>query len=90
MLRMGTSYNRIDVFNRNKEESVKAGTWHNRNKASHEETDTRIILHAIHSEANTIIISAQDTDVFLQLVAHCDKFQCDQLCMKSGTAKTIQ
>ena len=44
----------------------------------------------IHSEANTIQISTQDTDVLLQLVAHCDKFQCDQLWMKSGTAKTIQ
>ena len=41
-------------------------------------------LHAIHSEANTITISAQDTDVLLQLLAHCDKFECDQLWMKSG------
>ena len=164
VLKMGTSYNRIDVvFDRYKEDSIKAGTRHNRSKhakpirrmvegrhvplpsnwqnfmalpqnkadlsrllseelilqapcdkvvvvsggfqeedkvlstqsdmdvdgltASHEEADTRIILHAIHSEANTITVSARDTDVLLLLVAHCDKFQCNQLWMKSGTAK---
>lgn len=46
-----------------------------------------MMLHVIHSEKNTITVSAQDTDVLLLLVAHYDKFQCDQLWMKSGTAK---
>ena len=55
-------------------------------KASHEEADTRMILHVIHSKANTTTVSAQDTDVLLLVVAHCEKIHCDQLWMKSGTA----
>ena len=56
-------------------------------KACHEEADTRIILHAIHCKANTITVSAQDTDVLLLLMALCDKLHCYQLWIKSSTSK---
>jgi hypothetical protein len=56
-------------------------------RASHEEADTRMVLHAIHSEAATIVVSATDTDVLLLLVAHSSRCRCTQLWMKAGTAK---
>ena len=34
-------------------------------KANHEEADTHIVLHCIHTEANTIVVSCWDTDVLL-------------------------
>ena len=42
-------------------------------RATHEETDTRIILHCIHSNAETIVVSARDTDVLVLLIAHFAK-----------------
>ena len=51
----------------------------------HEEADTRIILHCVHSTADFLVV--QDTDVFLLLVAHFDRMQCKQLWMKAGTSK---
>ena len=43
-------------------------------KATHEEADTRMILHMLHcknvSNCRTIAVSATDTDVFLLLLHH--------------------
>ena len=53
----------------------------------HEEADTRIILHCIHSDAEFLVVACQDTDVFCLLIAHIDKMRCKQLWMKAGTSK---
>ena len=45
----------------------------------HEEADTRIILHCIHSDAEFLVVACQDTDVFSLLIAHIDKMRCKQL-----------
>ena len=41
-------------------------------KSTHEEADTRFVLHAIHlnGKVNNVVISARDTDVLLLLLAH--------------------
>ena len=38
-------------------------------KSDHEEADTRLILHCIHTHMNTIVVSVLDTDVLLLLLA---------------------
>ena len=55
-------------------------------KATHEEADTRLVLHAIQCNFNTVVISARDTDVLLLLVAHFQRTQGSHLWM-SGTSK---
>ena len=56
-------------------------------QANHEEADTRLILHAVHTNAETVVVSARDTDVLVLLIAHLDKMRCSQLWMKAGTSK---
>ena len=46
-----------------------------------------MILHCLHSDAEFLVVSCQDTDVFLLLVSHFDKMSCKQLWMKAGTSK---
>ncbi|CAG9817325.1 unnamed protein product [Phaedon cochleariae] len=41
--------------------------------ATHEEADTRVVLHAVHSDADNIVIMARDTDICLLLIHHFDK-----------------
>ena len=53
-------------------------------ECTHEEADTQIIVHCIHSSVETVVVSARDTDVLL-LLAHFNKMKCKQLWMKSGT-----
>ncbi|KAL9970877.1 hypothetical protein ACROYT_G023330 [Oculina patagonica] len=48
-------------------------------KGFHEEADTRMILHCVHLDAEFLVVSSQDTDVFLLLVSHFDKMSCKQL-----------
>ena len=55
--------------------------------ADHEEADTRLILHCIHIDLKTIVMSVRDTDVLLLLLAHYDKMRCTRLYMKAGTSK---
>ena len=56
-------------------------------KANHEETDTCIVLHCIHTEAYTIVVSCLDTDVLLLLLADFEFINCIYLWMKAGTLK---
>lgn len=56
-------------------------------KGFHEEADTRMILHCVHSDAEFLVVSCQDTDVFFLLVSHLDKMSCKQLWMRAGTSK---
>lgn len=55
-------------------------------KAAHEEADTRLILHCVHTNCDNIVVSARDTDVLLLLVAHSSEIPCTNLFMMSGTA----
>jgi len=56
-------------------------------KSTHEEADTRLVLHAVHSQFNTVVVSSRDTDVLLLLVSHFRRMQCEHLWMMSGTSK---
>jgi len=55
--------------------------------ANHEEADTRLVLHCVHTNAESVVVSARDTDVLVLLVAHFHKMACTKLWMKAGTAK---
>ena len=56
-------------------------------RAEHEEADTRLILHYIHANMKTIVVSVRDTDVLLLLIAHYDSMGCTRLYMKTETSK---
>ena len=56
--------------------------------ATHEEADTRLVLHAVHSRYNTVVVSSRDTDVLVLLVSHFSNAQCEHLWVISGTAKS--
>ena len=54
-------------------------------RATHEEADTRMVLHAIHCNYKNIVVSSKDTDVLALLVAHRHRMSCDHLWMMAGT-----
>ena len=56
-------------------------------QACHEEADTRLVLHCIHTDSDCAVVSSQDTDVLLLLLAHFGKMSCSTLWMKTGTSK---
>lgn len=56
-------------------------------KATHEEADTRLVLHVVQSQFNTVVVSSRDTDVLMLLVSNFPRVQCERLWMLSGTAK---
>ena len=55
-------------------------------KSTHEEADTRLVLHAVHSRFHTVVVSSRDTGVLLLLVSHFQRMQYQHLWMKSGTS----
>lgn len=56
--------------------------------ATHEEADTRIILHAFHSSSSHIVVKARDTDICVLLIHHFPKMDTSKIWMMSGTAKS--
>ena len=68
-------------------QSSKATTNLSHLNATHEEADTRMVLHCTHNNSETIVVSARDTNVLLQLVAHCAHVQSNNLWLMAGTAK---
>lgn len=56
-------------------------------RARHEEADTRVILHCVKIEADSIVVQARDTDILVLLLAHFSKMSCTKLWLKAGTAK---
>ena len=56
-------------------------------KSTHEEADTRLVLHAIHCQFNTVVVASRDTDVLLLLVYHFQRMSCEHLWMMCGTSK---
>ena len=67
--------------------SSKPTTDVNALRSTHEEADTRLVLHAVHSHFKTVDVSSRDTDVLLLLVSHFPLAQCEHLWMMSGTSK---
>ena len=67
--------------------SSKGTTDLNALRSTHEEADTRLVLHAVHSPCKTVVVSSRDTDVLLLLVSHFPRAQCERLLMMSGTSK---
>ncbi len=55
--------------------------------ASHEEADTRMILHAIHCGTDTVVVFTRGTGVLLLLLAHMDKIGSVNVWMMTGTLK---
>ena len=53
-------------------------------KATHEEADTRIILHAINADVDTLIVSVRDTDVLLLLLSYSPLITCKDIRMMAG------
>ena len=39
-------------------------------EASHEEADTRLVLHCMHTDAESVVVTAHDTYVLVLLLAH--------------------
>ena len=56
-------------------------------RATHEEANSRLVLHAVYSKHKTVVVSSRDTDVLVLLVSHFNRMQCESLWMLSGTAK---
>ena len=56
-------------------------------RVTHEEANTRLIVHCVNSSLNYIVESARDTDVLLLLVAHVPHIPYPNMYMMSGTAK---
>lgn len=56
-------------------------------RSNHEEADTRVILHCVHSASEHIVVAARDTDIAILLLAHFHEMQCEKLWLKAGTSK---
>ena len=56
-------------------------------KSTHEEADTRLVLHAVNANFNTVVVSSRDTDVLLLLVFHSQRMQCQHFWMMSSASK---
>ena len=57
-------------------------------RANHEEADTRVVLHAVHSPCSRVVVSARDTDIFLVLLHHFKSTKSEECWMMTGTQKT--
>ena len=55
-------------------------------QASHEEADTRMILHAVNSPADMVVVMSRDSNVFLLHLHHYDLMKCNKLFMMAGTS----
>ena len=54
--------------------------------STHEEADSRIVLHVLDCELPSIIVSARDTDIIVLLLHHSDKFRHKTVYVTVGTA----
>ena len=53
--------------------------------AAHGKAITRVVPHCMQANANTVAISAHETDVLVLLMAQFSRMTCERLWMKSGT-----
>lgn len=51
-------------------------------KATHDEADTRLVLHAVHGQFNTVVVSSRDIGVLV-----FPRVQCERFWVLSGTTK---
>ena len=61
-------------------------------KATHEEADTRLFLHAAHAAAEgyrSVVVNSDDTDVFVMSLAYDDKIEAN-LFVKCGTRSRVR
>jgi hypothetical protein len=54
-------------------------------RSTHEEADTKLVLHAINSHFKSVVVSSRDTDVLLLLLHHFPLVRCEQLWIMTGT-----
>ena len=47
----------------------------------------RLVLHAINSTCDKVVVAARDTDVLVILVSHSDRMQCKDHWMMPGPSK---
>lgn len=66
-------------------ESTNPGTPVQHLAASHEEGDTRVVLHATRTDFPIKVIMARDTDITLLAVHHFDKMNCQAVWVMAGT-----
>jgi len=66
-----------------------AGTDVSTLAATHEEADTRIIVHASQTDLKTVVVCARDTDVILLLLHHYQRFKCDEVWVTAGTSAIL-
>ena len=45
-------------------------------ESTNEEADTRLVLHAVHSQFHTVVATSRYTDVLLLLVSHFQRMPC--------------
>ncbi len=55
--------------------------------SNHDYAKTRIVLHAISSEAEKIVIFAKENEVLLLLIHHFDRMGCKELWLQKGSSK---
>ena len=73
--------------------SNKQETHHHLEPCSHEEADTRVILHAAdcaRSRLLKVLIRTTDTDVLVLAIAHFHKIEAAELWVAFGSGKTFQ
>ncbi|CAG9818076.1 unnamed protein product [Phaedon cochleariae] len=55
-------------------------------RATHEKTDTRLVLHTVLADAENVVVSVRDTDVILLSLHYFSKMKCSKVWIMSGTA----
>ncbi len=55
--------------------------------SNHEEADTRMVLHAVKTERESVVVSVRDTDVILLFIHHYENIKCKECWVVCGTAR---
>ena len=98
VIHLGQSYQRIVIiFHKYRRESIKSAKHKENypNKEGHRRPrvsllhnfTTRVVLHAVYSQTDNVIVYARYTDALLLLLAHSPKTTCSNIWMMEGTAK---
>lgn len=55
--------------------------------SNHDYAKTRVVFHAINSNAEKIVVFAKDSEVLLLLIYHFDKMRCKELWLQKGSSR---
>lgn len=55
--------------------------------SNHDYAKTRVVLHAINSEAEKIVVLSKDTELLLLLIYHFDKMRCKELWLQKESSR---